>query len=93
LLEAVSRSADAVKIELGEKAAPKEKELLILPSLQLPTAPVQIDMDERAKQCPEAIERMRLEESKDGSCRMFAAACRCVEFDLSDEAALQVIGK
>jgi hypothetical protein len=93
LAEAASRLADAVKIELGEEAAPKEKDLLILPSLQLPTAPVQIDMSERAKQCLQAIERMRLEDSKDGSRRLFAAACRCVEFDLSDEAALQVIGK
>jgi hypothetical protein len=98
LVEAASRLADAVKIELGEKAAPKQKEQekkerLILPSLQLPTAPVQIDMDERANQCLAALEQMKLEDSKDGSRRLFAAACRCVEFDLSDEAALQVIGK
>jgi hypothetical protein len=96
LVEAASRLADAVSIELGEKAAPRQKEQktrLILPSLQLPTQPVLIDMDERANQCLAALEQMKLEDSKDGSRRLFAAACRCVEFDLSDEAALQVIGK
>jgi hypothetical protein len=98
LVEAASRLADAVRIELGEKAAPKEKEQkqkerLILPSLQLPTQPVLIDMDERANQCLTALEQMKLEDSKDGSRRLFAAACRCVEFDLSDEAALRVLAK
>jgi len=93
LVDAARRLADAVRIELGERAAPKQKERPAQPSLQLPTQPVRIDMEDRARQCLETIERMQLEDSQDGSRRLFAAACRCVEYDLSDAAALRVLAR
>lgn len=101
LLDAVKRLADTVRIELGEKAAPKPKK----PTKPEPASPCAADTgapacasaaeaspeDVRVERCLRAMLQMRIVDSKDGSSRLFAAACRCVEHDLGDEAALLAI--
>jgi hypothetical protein len=92
LLAAVKRLADAVKIELGEKAAPiKKRDRPKPPCPEQSPEPVQLDMQERAKRCFAALKRIKIVDSNDGSRRLFAAACRCVEHDLDDEMAVRVI--
>jgi len=46
---------------------------------------------ERFDRCLAAMLRMNMEDNKDGSKRLFAAACRCVEHDLSDDQAVACI--
>lgn len=92
LLDAVKRLADAVRIELGEKAAPKKKkEPPQPPQPDQAPEPSSIDMEERAKRCFASLKRIKITDSNDGSRRLFAAACRCVEHDLDDEMAVRVI--
>jgi putative DNA primase/helicase len=91
LLEAAKRLAVAVKIELGERAAPKRRERPKPPTPEQSPEPVQIDMQERAKRCFTAVKRIKIVDSNDGSRRLFAAACRCVEHDLDDDMAVRVI--
>ncbi|NOT02183.1 MAG: bifunctional DNA primase/polymerase [Phycisphaerales bacterium] len=86
LLEAVRQIADAVKIELGEKEAPQPpKPAPERPHRQKP-GPA-----ERIPACIDAMRRMEIQDSKDGSLRLFAAACRVVEFNLSDADAIAAI--
>ena len=47
----------------------------------------------RMRACYRAIKAMKISDKGDGSHRLYSACCRCVEFDLSDAAALSVIAK
>lgn len=96
LLAAVQRLADVVKIELGEKAAPKPKKAAqskrARPARPRPAAaPDAAPGDNRIDRCFQAILKMQMADANDGSGRLFAAACRCVEHDLTDEQTLNVI--
>ncbi len=89
LLGAVERLANAVRIELGERAAPKP---------QKPTAKPAVASRTKTKSngrgiaaCLDAMLRMKLDDHNDGSGRLFAAACRVVEHNLSDADAIAII--
>ena len=90
LLAAVERLANAVRVELGERAAPKARRP---GSRNLRSAP----SSDRARTgaglaaCVEAMLRMNLVDHHDGSGRLFAAACRVVEHDLADEDGIAAI--
>lgn len=47
----------------------------------------------RMRTCLREIDKMRVADKGDGSNRLFAACCRCVEYDLPDDAALAVLAK
>jgi hypothetical protein len=47
----------------------------------------------RMRTCLKEIDKMRVADKGDGSNRLFAACCRCVEHDLPDDAALAVLAK
>ena len=95
LLDTVRSLADAVKVELGEKAATRgrQKEAVRHDASQPPSEPVVIEMAERARRCHEVLMRLKISDTNDGSRRLFAAACRCVEHDLDDETAMEAIGR
>jgi len=82
LLAAVASLASAVRVELGERAAPKP------PKAPAPSRPAPGTRKTKSagtvEACVDAMMRMRMEDHKDGSGRLFAAACRVVEHDLSD---------
>jgi hypothetical protein len=93
LLAAVERLAIAVKIELGEKTAPRPKKE---PKQKDPTQPASPDPKPkkstlRIKACIAAMLRMTITDHNDGSGRLFAAACRVVEHDLNDTDGLAAI--
>ena len=56
------------------------------PNRQLPD-----DIKDRAARCLAALRQMNMEDHSDGSKRLFAAACRCVEHDLADADAVACI--
>jgi hypothetical protein len=91
LIEAAQKLADTVKIELGEKQTPRRKVPLKPPTAELPNVPVKIDMQEQAKRCLAAMRRIKIVDQRDGSRRLFVAACRCVEHDLDDDTAIKAI--
>jgi len=94
LLAAVEQLANVVKVEIGEK-----------PALKPPKAPKPKDpnnekkaasgkakrITERLRACIGAKLRMQMVDHNDGSSRLFAAACRVVEHDLSDDAGITAI--
>jgi len=82
LLEAIKTLANAVLVELGEKAAPRRSEPVH------PHESRELDSRPRALQ---AILRMRIVDHRDGSLRLYAAACRCVEYGLNDEQACSLL--
>jgi Bifunctional DNA primase/polymerase, N-terminal len=93
LIAAVERLANAVKIELGEKAAPKPAKP---PKPEkLPPGPKPdrktVRITERIRTCVGAMMRMKMTDHNDGSGRLFAAACRVVEHDLNDDCGLAAI--
>jgi hypothetical protein len=53
-----------------------------------PEAPLQLHDDDRVSRCLATMLAMEIADGKDGSRRLFAAACRCVEHDLSVAEAL-----
>jgi putative DNA primase/helicase len=91
LVEIVKRLADTVKIELGEKSAPKPKKER--PRRQLPSGPgePQLQVLDKPERCLRAMLLIGLADHKDGSRRLYTAACRCVEHDLSDGEAVTCI--
>jgi len=101
LLEAVKKLAHAVKVELGEKATSRPKRAArqqpaaaddsaaTQPPANQPTELPHIDA--RFKSALNAMLAMRMVDQSDGSSRLFAAACRCVEHDLPDEQAVECI--
>jgi P4 family phage/plasmid primase-like protien len=56
-----------------------------------PDPPTQAPAAEKAQQSLAAMLRIRIGDGSDGSKRLYTAACRCVEWDLSDAEALTAI--
>jgi hypothetical protein len=82
LLAAVERLANAVKVEIGERVAsnpPKAPK----PAAKAAASP-KANGGGNIGACVASMLRMTIEDHKDGSGRLFAAACRVVEHDLSD---------
>lgn len=94
LTACVNRLADAVLIQLGEKRAPKP-----LRTSQDPTAvPEQSSEgaavstpDGRVERCYRAVCWIGIQDKRDGSLRLYTAACRCVEFDLDEGQSIALI--
>lgn len=97
LHDAVRNLANTVLVELGERARPKTK--IAAPSAPAssssppPQPGIELSPDERRQRCLEAMLRMNMTDHRDGSLRLFAAACRVVEHDLDDAAGLHVIAE
>jgi putative DNA primase/helicase len=92
LLESVQKLADAVKVELGEKqAAPEKKKRVKAQPVVAHAAPANVDPADRSARCLAAMLRIRFTDQRDGSHRLFVAACRAVEHDLDDAAAVATI--
>ncbi|MEO8272013.1 MAG: bifunctional DNA primase/polymerase, partial [Aureliella sp.] len=95
LIEAVSALADAVKTELGEKTvkqSPKVKKKVT----SIPTPDENADESSAtdiSTGCLKAMMRIGVVDHKDGSFRLFVAACRTVEHDLSEASALATINE
>ena len=92
LLECVQRLADAVRVELGEKQPAPEKRKRTKAQLR-PTqaATTNLEPADRSARCLAAMLRIRITDQRDGSHRLFVAACRAVEYDLDDATALATI--
>lgn len=85
LLDAVQQLADEAREQLGE--APAQQ--VISPFAE---SGVRItDASQRVAICVAAMLRMKVIDRTDGSSRLFAAACRAVEHDLSDQDAITAI--
>ena len=95
LLAAVECLAQAVKVELGEKSAPKifAKPQLHASDPRRPTSgePPDSRGSSNVAACLKVMLRMKVADQKDGSGRLFAAACRVVEHNLSDSEGLAAI--
>ena len=100
LLDAVQALADAVKIELGEKAAPRRHAPAPALHAKEPTEVIEADDDGRSPPLDpaqrfdlalHALRALRIVDVRDGSSRLYAAACRCVEHDLDDGQAVACI--
>jgi hypothetical protein len=61
------------------------------PSSDDPSAPRSSKRDDRLARCLQALLKMKSSDQKDGSKRLFAAACRCVAFDLSADEAVSCV--
>jgi hypothetical protein len=93
ILTAVERLAQFVLIELGERAAPKaprKKSRQKEPEYSGPSAEG-MPPDDYFKDCVAAMLRLKMVDHQDGSGRLFAAACRVVEHDLSDSDGIAAI--
>jgi len=84
LRAAVVRIGDTVLAELGERPAPRPRKQRCPNPSPLHTTAAAVPPTDRVAQCLRACRRMMMTDHKDGSARLFAAACRCVEHDLSD---------
>lgn len=65
------------------------------PAVETGRSPNRFDeaMLNRMRACWKEIDKMKVADKGDGSNRLFAACCRCVEYDLPDDAALAVLAK
>ena len=90
LLAAVERLANAVRVELGERAAPKAPKSPG-PKAAAAGRPAKAKSSGTVVGCVDAMLRMNMADHNDGSGRLFAAACRVVEHDLSDVDGLAAI--
>ena len=75
------------RLRAHERPAPDPQVTADLQPAQ-PEAPLQLHDDDRVSRCLGAMLAMNVADGKDGSRRLFAAACRCVEHDLSVAEAL-----
>lgn len=93
LRAAVEALGNAVKVELGERAAPRQRKPREAKAAKEAdqVVPRAATSEEAVKQCVAAMRRMKMTDHHDGSGRLFAAACRAVEHDLSDTDALAAI--
>ncbi|MFN0137986.1 MAG: phage/plasmid primase, P4 family [Phycisphaerae bacterium] len=84
LLAAVQQLSDATRKALGElpSASPGRAESVTTSSMP---------SDQRIRRCVHSMQRMGCLDGQDGSLRLFAAACRCVEHDLSPADSLAAI--
>src|SRR5690606_30083239 len=75
-----------------ERSAPRSPKRKTPPrSDTTSAAPTEVDLDQRSLRCLDAMRRMNMVDHRDGSSRLYAAACRVVEHDLPDAAAISVI--
>lgn len=81
LLRAVEALANAVKVELGERATPRADHQATAQDREARRAQRAAD---KVRACVAAMLRMKMVDHNDGSSRLFAAACRVVEHDLND---------
>jgi putative DNA primase/helicase len=94
LHNAVRSLADAVLIELGEKPLPQTgKGRRPARPAALEQQSIQLDTPERARRALGAMLRMRVADHRDGSLRLYAAACRCIEYGLGDSEACSLLRK
>lgn len=99
LLAAVEALATAVKVELGEKAPPKAKKATKSATAdeaeraegELKPKRSTVRINDKIRACVAAMLRLKLVDQNDGSSRLFAAACRVVEHDLTDDQGLEAI--
>jgi len=96
LLAAVVALGNRVKVELGERAVAKKKQSKSpSPAPEAnPNGPApqqHIPTDEREARCLAAMMRIGIVDQKDGSSRLFAAACRTIEHDLDAAKSLALI--
>jgi hypothetical protein len=87
LLAAVESLANAVKVELGERSAARSTQTSSNPAPDRSARRI----ESKILGCVAEMDRMRVTDQRDGSGRLFAAACRTVEHDLNDDQALQAI--
>ena len=73
---------------LCERLWPQKKPAEATTEPSPPQAPPQVHGGDRAARCFAAMLKMKVADRSDGSHRLFAAACRCVEHDLTDTEAL-----
>ena len=89
LLKAVESLANAVRTELGERAQRRGVDLASSQWRKVSKG------DEKSKartsRCLNAMLQTEMGDNKDGSSRLFAAACRVVEHDLGDAEGISVI--
>ncbi|OHB52483.1 MAG: hypothetical protein A2Y12_06355 [Planctomycetes bacterium GWF2_42_9] len=92
LFNATLQIAETVKIELGEKQAPKEKKKkkTIVPATS-EIAPSLDDHKKRYNACLKSLNRINIVDKNDGSYRLYVCACRCIAFDLTDDGAILCI--
>jgi len=93
LMQSAKRLADAVLVELGEKHPTHEtrKRRPSVGQREAPEPKAPISMQDRSARCLAAMLRIKLSDQRDGSHRLFVCACRAVEYDLNDAAAVDVI--
>ena len=92
LLKSRKRLAESVLVELGERRPARErKQRVAAKQPQERPVPAPATREDRATRCLAAMRRITLVDQRDGSRRLFAAACRAVEHDLDDEAAVATI--
>ncbi len=91
LLAACEKLADAVKLELGEKNAPRPKPIATprQPEVADDNAPAPTTSPQ--VRCLNAMRRAHIVDKSDGSHRLFTMACRCIEHDLQDADAVACI--
>lgn len=92
LMESVKRLAQTVLVELGEKHSDRSrKKLPTADQQEQATTPAKATTEDRAARCLAALIPIRIVDQRDGSRRLFAAACRAVEHDLDDATAVALI--
>jgi putative DNA primase/helicase len=94
LFHAVAWLADAVLIRLGEKAdrrSLKNRKSRTAHGANEALPQIRLSVPERAASALQAMLRMRTPDHRDGSLRLYAAACRCVEHDLADGQAVEML--
>lgn len=93
LLTCTKRLADEVLVELGEKAVAKLTKNPPAPRLGAAdfTPPQSTPMEVRAAQCLAALRRIKVADQRDGSLRLYTAACRVVEHNLDPTTAIDVL--
>ncbi|RMF20523.1 MAG: hypothetical protein D6760_11380 [Deltaproteobacteria bacterium] len=93
LMQSAKRLADAVLVELGEKQpARTERKRRLSDGQRDASAPdALLSVQHRSARCLAAMLRIQISDQQDGSHRLFACACRAVDHDLDDAAALAVI--
>jgi hypothetical protein len=84
---------DALCVELWPDSPKKAPEPTPAVENGQPSKQFDEAMLKRMRACYKAIDKIKVANKNDGSNRMFAACCRCVEHDLPDNATLAVLDK
>lgn len=95
LFAAVRELAESVLCELGEKRRAVAKRPSSRPAFvdKAPAELPELSADERSRRCLAAMLRMDMTDHRDGSGRLFAAACRVVEHDRDNQLSLWTIAR